>query len=144
RHKSRASCKPLAASRPRPGPPRPPAFPGQSPEWPPFGDTKQRRARASIAFVIGNGDAGSKQCLAWIASPRRLSKGTLLVKKLLRTHLGNAQEWTHDAFHFYTFGLFGRPRPKVDNVGGEELNDNMPRMLRGGSFFEQPLHVRSS
>src|SRR5207249_7869545 len=87
RHKSRASCKPLAASRPRTGPPRPPAFPGQSPEWPPFGDTKQRRARASIAFVIGNGDAGSKQCLAWIASPRRLSKGTLLVKKLLRTHL---------------------------------------------------------
>src|SRR5205807_1360538 len=87
RHTCRSSCRRFAVSRPKLRPLLPRAYLDQSPKCPESDDTEPRPVCVSIVAAAENDYGGSVQELSWLASRQRLSSDTLLVKRLLRTHL---------------------------------------------------------
>ena len=56
--------------------------------------------------------------------------------------LGNAQEWTQDESKHYVGNARGFP--VIDRAETEDINDRRWMLLRGGSFFDQAVHIRSA
>jgi formylglycine-generating enzyme required for sulfatase activity len=56
--------------------------------------------------------------------------------------LGNSQEWTQDRGGYYVPGRAGKP--SEDREGLEEITDRYMGVLRGGSFINRHVLVRSA
>src|SRR5207245_11345487 len=67
----------------------------QSPKCPESDDTEPRPVCVSIVAAAENDYGSSLQQLSWLASRQRLSSDTLLVKRLLRTHLAGDTCWLY-------------------------------------------------
>ena len=85
---------------------------------------------------------GAVCAILQVARPRALPCGSLLPNDLgLSDMLGNAWEWCQDRYLTYSRGS-----SFIDNniKNLESIDENNPRLLRGGSFLFQPAGVRSA